>query len=67
MTKHITIPFITDFYLKITRVNPDIPQTTTVQETIVVNRTSFNEEDLRVILIELTCGLVIVTKKQVLF
>lgn len=47
MTKHITIPFITDFYLKITRVNPDIPQTTTVQETIVVNRTSFNEEDLK--------------------
>ncbi len=47
MTKHITIPFITDFYVKITRANPDIPQTTSVQETIVVNRTSFNEQDLK--------------------
>lgn len=47
MTKHITIPFITDFYVKITRANPDIPQTTSVQETIVVNRASFNEQDLK--------------------
>lgn len=47
MTKHITISFITDFYVKITRANPDIPQTTSVQETIVVNRTSFNEQDLK--------------------
>ena len=47
MTKHITIPFITDFYVKITRANPDIPQTTSVRETIVVNRTSFNEQDLK--------------------
>lgn len=47
MTKHITIPFITDFYVKITRANPDIPQTTSVQETIVVNRTFFNEQDLK--------------------
>lgn len=47
MTKHITIPFITEFYLKITRANPDIPQTGIVQESIIVNRTSFNEQDLK--------------------
>lgn len=47
MTKHITIPFITDFYLKITRVNPDIPQNGIVQKSIAANRKSFNEQDLK--------------------
>lgn len=47
MTKHIIIPFITDFYLKITRINPDIPQTGIVQKSIAANRKSFNEQDLK--------------------
>lgn len=47
MTKHITIPFITDFYLKITRTNPDIPQTGIVPKSIAANRKSFNEQDLK--------------------
>ena len=47
MTKHITIPFITDFYVKITRANPDIHQTAIIQESIVVNETSFNGQDLK--------------------
>lgn len=47
MTKHITIPFITDFYLKITRANPDIHQAAIIQESIVVNETSFNGQDLK--------------------
>lgn len=47
MTKHITIPFITDFYLKITRANPDIPQTGIVPKSIAANRKSFSEQDLK--------------------
>ena len=47
MKKHIKLSSWIDFYIKITRRDPDLDERTVVDEHITINTTSFNAEELK--------------------
>ena len=47
MKKNIKIPHWIDFYIKITRRDPDLDERTVVDEHIQINSTSFDDQQLK--------------------